>query len=77
MTLASRIKQEAQDALKQLYPDVTIEISMIGVNQTKPEFTGDYTIVLFPFLNTLTLALQLTLGPSSEAEFLVTLTPIL
>ena len=53
MTLASRIKQEAQDALKQLYPDVTIEISMIGVNQTKPEFTGDYTIVLFPFLKLL------------------------
>ena len=53
MTLASRIKQEAQDALKQLYPDVTIELSMIGVNQTKPEFTGDYTIVLFPFLKLL------------------------
>ncbi len=53
MTLASRIKQEAQSALKQLYPDVTIELSMIGVNQTKPEFSGDYNIVLFPFLKLL------------------------
>ena len=26
---------------------------MIGVNQTKPEFTGDYTIVLFPLLKLL------------------------
>jgi arginyl-tRNA synthetase len=53
MTLASQIKHAAEDAFKRLYPDAAIDISMIGVNQTKPEFTGDYTIVLFPFLKLL------------------------
>ncbi len=53
MTLASQIKHAAEDVLKLLYPDVTIDISMISVNQTKPEFTGDYTIVLFPFIKLL------------------------
>ena len=53
MTIASQIKHAAEDALKNLYPGVAIDISMIGVNQTKPEFAGDYTIVLFPFLKLL------------------------
>src|ERR1700733_12440376 len=53
MTLTSQIKHAAEDAFKQLYPDVAIDISLIGVNQTKPEFKGDYTIVLFPFLKLL------------------------
>ena len=53
MTLASQIKHAAEDVLKLLYPDVSIDISMISVNQTKPEFTGDYTIVLFPFIKLL------------------------
>ena len=41
------------DAFKQLYPDVTIDSAAILVSQTKPEFTGDYTVVLFPFLKQL------------------------
>src|ERR1700733_9256592 len=53
MTLTSQIKHAAEDAFKQLYPDVAIDISLIGVNQTKPEFKGDYTVVLFPFLKLL------------------------
>jgi len=53
MTITSQIKHAAEDAFKRLYPDVPIDISMIAVNQTKPEFTGDYTIVLFPFLKLL------------------------
>jgi len=53
MTLASHIKHEAADAIKHLYPDAAITIPMITVNQTKPEFTGDYTVVLFPFLKLL------------------------
>ena len=53
MTLASQIRSAAEDALKHLYPDVTIDAATIGVNQTKPEFTGDYTIVLFPLLKLL------------------------
>ena len=53
MTLANKIKHAAEDALKHLYPEVIIDISMISVNQTKPEFKGDYTIVLFPFIKLL------------------------
>jgi arginyl-tRNA synthetase len=53
MTLTSLIKHAAEDAFKRLYPDTPVDISMILVNETKPEFAGDYTIVLFPFLKLL------------------------
>lgn len=53
MTLTNLIKHAADDALKRLFPGTAIDIQTIQVNQTKPEFTGDYTIVLFPFLKLL------------------------
>lgn len=53
MSLAEQIKVSAKEALNSLYPDVDIPASAITVNQTKPEFTGDYTLVLFPFLKLL------------------------
>jgi arginyl-tRNA synthetase len=53
MTLANLIKHAAEDAFKRLYPEAGIEASAILVNKTKPEFKGDYTVVLFPFLKTL------------------------
>lgn len=53
MTIALQIKQIAQQALSALYPEADINPSMITVNQTKPEFTGDYTVVLFPFVKLL------------------------
>ncbi|MEZ5017177.1 MAG: arginine--tRNA ligase [Flavipsychrobacter sp.] len=53
MSLVAQIKTAAEGALKQLYPDVEIPASMIAINQTKPEFEGDYTLVLFPFLKLL------------------------
>lgn len=53
MTLAAQVKTAALNSLKQLYPDSDINESMITVNQTKPEFTGDYTVVLFPFVKLL------------------------
>lgn len=53
MGLAEQIKTVAAQALEQLYPGVEIPQSAITVNQTKPEFTGDYTLVLFPFLKLL------------------------
>jgi hypothetical protein len=43
MTLTNLIKHAAEDAFKKLFPDAAVDISMIQVNQTKPEFTGDYT----------------------------------
>jgi arginyl-tRNA synthetase len=53
MTLTSQIKHAAEDAFKHLYPETAINISMIQVNQVKPEFAGDYTVVLFPFVKLL------------------------
>lgn len=53
MTLASQIKHATEDAFKRLYPDAQIDSSLITINQTKPEFKGDYTVVLFPFLKLL------------------------
>lgn len=53
MSLAEQIKASAKEALAALYPDAEIPASTITVNQTKPEFEGDYTLVLFPFLKIL------------------------
>jgi arginyl-tRNA synthetase len=53
MTIAALIKQAAEQALKNLFPEAHIQPSQITVNQTKPEFTGDYTVVLFPFVKLL------------------------
>ncbi|MBZ0099082.1 MAG: arginine--tRNA ligase, partial [Taibaiella sp.] len=53
MSLAEQIKASAKQALDELYPGTGIPASAITVNQTKPEFTGDYTLVLFPFLKLL------------------------
>jgi len=53
MSVVEHIKASAKEALGNLYPDTDIPASAITVNQTKPEFTGDYTLVLFPFLKML------------------------
>jgi arginyl-tRNA synthetase len=53
MTLALQIKHAVEDALKHLFPEVEIPASSITINLTKPEFKGDYTIVLFPFVKLL------------------------
>lgn len=53
MTLAAQIKKAAEDALKHLFPEAIIPEGVIAVNVTKPEFEGDYTLVLFPFLKLL------------------------
>lgn len=53
MGIAEQIRESAKEALQQLYPDAEIPASAITVNQTKPEFEGDYTLVLFPFLKIL------------------------
>lgn len=53
MSLVEKLKAAAKEALNVLYPGIDIPESTITVNQTKPEFTGDYTLVLFPFLKLL------------------------
>ncbi len=53
MTLASQIKDSALDALRHLFPENSFEASTVVVSSTKPEFEGDYTVVLFPFVKAL------------------------
>src|SRR5438034_158275 len=53
MSITTSIKHVVEDDFKRLYPSIAIYIFMIFVNQTNPEFEGDYTIVLFPFLKLL------------------------
>ncbi len=53
MTLTHQVKYIAFNALKSLFPEIDINSDMITVNQTKPDFVGDYTIVLFPFVKLL------------------------
>lgn len=49
MSITDQIKQAAAAALKELY-QFEIAESAITINATKPEFSGDYTIVLFGFV---------------------------
>jgi arginyl-tRNA synthetase len=52
MSIVSLIKQAAAKAIKNLF-DVSLNDSDILVNATKPEFDGQYTIVLFSFVKQL------------------------
>ncbi len=53
MTLAAQIRSATEDALKHLFPGIDLSSATITINQTKPEFNGDYTVVLFPFVKLL------------------------
>ena len=50
--LSTLIREKANEALKELFAVVFSEKDF-QVNPTKPEFTGDYTIVLFSLIKTL------------------------
>ena len=52
MELVPRIKQAVQAVLDQRYQYRT-DINEILVNETKPEFSGDYTVLLFSISKTL------------------------
>ena len=52
MSLALRIKEAAAKAIGELY-GVSIPTEGITINQTKPEFEGDYTLVLFTLVKQL------------------------
>jgi arginyl-tRNA synthetase len=52
MDLAGTIKDATVKAIKELY-NVEIGINEVTINQTKPEFEGDYTIVLFSLIKRL------------------------
>ena len=52
MTIVSTIKQVSKKALEALYQFHTDEKDIL-INATKPEFEGDYTLVLFSFIKQL------------------------
>lgn len=52
MSITKQIKEVTSEAIYKLY-NYTIESSAIQINATKPEFEGEYTIVLFPFIKSL------------------------
>lgn len=52
-SLAEQVKVSAAKAFQALFPEANVQENDILVNETKPEFKGDYTIVLFPFVKSL------------------------
>ncbi len=52
MSVTEQIKEAAVQAINQLYT-VSFTTDSITVNETKPEFEGDYTVVLFSFIKQL------------------------
>jgi arginyl-tRNA synthetase len=74
MTLAAQLKAATANALRELFPDLNADASQITVNQTKPEFNGHYTVVLFPFVKALR-AKPAELG-KKIGDFLVAHTPL-
>ncbi|WP_207493396.1 arginine--tRNA ligase [Aridibaculum aurantiacum] len=52
MSVVAQIKEAAVQAINQLY-GLSISQDAITVNETKPEFEGDYTLVLFSFIKQL------------------------
>jgi arginyl-tRNA synthetase len=53
MLLAAQIRLITVDALKHLFPGASTDELIITINETKPEFNGNYTVVLFPFVKAL------------------------
>ncbi len=52
MSVVSQIKQIASEALSSLY-NITVDENAIIINETKPEFESDYTVVLFSFIKSI------------------------
>ncbi len=52
MSVVNRIKETAASSIHQLYGSSVVPEQVL-VNQTKPEFEGDYTVVLFAFVKEL------------------------
>ncbi|MDQ2751423.1 MAG: arginine--tRNA ligase [Bacteroidota bacterium] len=52
MNIVLQIKQAAAEALSSLY-NIAIDENAVTINETKPEFEGDYTVVLFSFIKSI------------------------
>ena len=64
MSIAEQIRLASKTALEKLY-GLAIDGKEIQINETKPEFEGDYTLVLFSFIK------QLKNHPSNLVKKLV------
>ena len=51
--LVVKLKNCVLDVLTASYPEHSFSIDQITVNETKAEFEGEYTVVLFPFVKLL------------------------
>lgn len=74
LSLIAQIKTAAAQALNHLFPEAQVTDENILVNETKPEFSGDYTVVLFPFVKSLRQN-PASLG-KAIGEYLVTENPL-
>jgi arginyl-tRNA synthetase len=52
MSIADQIRKASKNTLQHLY-SLAIDEKNIQINETKPEFEGDYTLVLFSFIKQL------------------------
>ena len=52
MDITARIRLEAHKIIQEIY-QISLDADQIQINETKPEFEGDYTVVLFPFVKNL------------------------
>src|SRR6186713_1039969 len=52
MNIAEQIRATSKNTLEKVY-GLTIDEKNIQINETKPEFEGDYTLVLFSFVKQL------------------------
>ena len=52
MNAAGQVRKASKEAIEHLY-SISLSGKDIQVNDTKPEFEGDYTLVLFPFIKLL------------------------
>lgn len=48
--ISIKIKEAVYKAIQEFYPESNFNIEQISVHTTKPDFEGDYTVVLFPFV---------------------------
>jgi len=60
--LSLQVKNICFEALKNLFPEENIELQQVVINETKPEFEGDLTLVLFPFVK------QMRMKPNELGE---------
>lgn len=60
--IISEIRQGVIEGFKQINAHLDIEANQIQVNEVRPEFEGDFAVVLFPFLK------PLRMGPNELGE---------